>query len=64
MDFSVPGKLKINIANYTQNIVNDFKKLEYILSKSVNTPVTDYLFKINPECSKLDIKIKKISIFL
>ena len=64
LDFSVPGKLKINIVNYTQNIVNDFEKLEYILSKLVCTPVTDHLFKINPECPKLNIKIKKSSIFL
>ena len=59
LNFSVPGKLKINIVDYTQNIINNFENLEYILSKLINIPTVDHLLKIKWECSKLDIKIKK-----
>ena len=59
LDFSVHRKLKVNTVNYTQNIVNDFEKLEYVPSKLANAPNADYLLKIYPECPKLDIKIKK-----
>ena len=63
LNFSVSGKLKINVVEYIQNIINNFKKLEYILPKLVNITIADHLFKINPECPKLNQKNKKFYMF-
>ncbi len=56
MDYSQPGKLKINMTKYIEGVIENFKYKDKIQTKKVATPAADYLFKVNNNAKKLDYK--------
>ena len=60
LDYSVPGKLIVDMVNYVEKIVENFEELDYVLPKKTATPAAIHLFKMNDDVRKLNKEIKKI----
>ena len=54
LDYSEPGKVKIDMTDYVEKMVEEF---EYELPKSAKTPAAEHLFKVNDKCEKLNDKL-------
>ena len=57
MDYSQPGKLKINMTKYIEGVIENFKYNDEIQAKKAATPAADHLLKVNDNAKKLDYKI-------
>ena len=51
LDYSEPGKVKIDMTDYVEKMVEEF---EYELPKSAKTPAAEHLFKTKDNCEKLN----------
>jgi hypothetical protein len=59
LDFSKPGKLKVMMLPYINEIVSDYTKYSKDLKTGV-TPAADHLFKIDDNAVKLDKEMGKV----
>jgi len=58
LDFTIKGKLRLNMVEYTKKMIKDFP---YDLGgKSINCPWTEKLFKVDKTSKVIDEKKKKI----
>ena len=56
LDYSEPGKLIVDMSDSISKMVEEFE-MDYKLPKSAKTAVADHLFKVNPDCQKLNEKM-------
>ena len=56
LDYSVPGKVIIDMKDYIAKMVEDF---EYEIPGAAKTPAANFLFKTNEKCPKLNEKMKE-----
>ena len=54
LDFNDRGKVKVKMEKYIEAMHNEFPYPEQIKNKTVTTPASENLFKINPNATKLD----------
>ena len=55
LDYSEPGKVKLNMHDYIDTVLSDFPFQEQLkATRKVSSPAAEHLFNINPEATKLD----------
>ena len=54
LDYNDAGKVKVKMEKYIDAMNKEFPFPELIQDKKVTTPATEFLFKVNPDATKLD----------
>ena len=54
LDYSVPGKLIVDMKEYVNKMIEEF---DYEIVKLPKTPAAEHLFKVNEKCEKLNNKM-------
>ena len=56
LDYSVPRKLKVDMVDYVEKMIEDFK---YDFKKQAKTPAAEHLFKVDENCEQLNRKMSE-----
>lgn len=54
LDYSTPGVVKIDMSNYIDKMMKEFRFPEEVETQKAKTPAASHLFKVNDKCKKLN----------